>query len=196
MVKKLMVDLKAIIMKEQNLNLLKDTTTNKYIPLALDPFYFLRIAETIVSEGLPQHDLMRYPSIKTGFGGEIMPQVLVFMYRSVKIFKQDITIGLIDVISPVFFFAISLIVYFFLVLKLSKSKSTALLSCLFLSIIPTYLHRTMAGFADHESLGMLVFFIVLLAYTISLKILDKQKYKKNYFIKTIFMGLIVGFFHF
>ena len=33
----------------QNLDLLKDSTTGKYIPLALDPFYFLRLAETIVA---------------------------------------------------------------------------------------------------------------------------------------------------
>ena len=47
----------------QNLPLLIDQTTGAYIPLALDPFYFLRIAETIVEQGgLPSIDPMRYPS--------------------------------------------------------------------------------------------------------------------------------------
>jgi asparagine N-glycosylation enzyme membrane subunit Stt3 len=47
-------------MRLQNLSLLKDSTTGEFIPTALDPFYFLRIAKTIIEQGsLPASDSMR-----------------------------------------------------------------------------------------------------------------------------------------
>lgn len=181
-------------MRLQNLPLLKDSTTGGYIPLALDPFYFLRIAETIVEQGgLPEYDLMRYPSAKVGFSNEILPGAVVLLYKMGKIFDKEITLQYIDVISPVIFFALGLIVFFFLIYVLTNSKMTALLSSIFLAIIPLYLYRTMAGFADHESIGMFAFFLTLLCYSLALKFLGKQENQKNYLMKTILFGLLVGF---
>ena len=179
----------------QNLPLLKDSTTGEYIPIALDPFYFLRIAETMVEQGgLPEHDLMRYPSAQVGFSHEILPQVVVFIWKFWKMFDSDATLRFVDVISPVVFFGLGLIVFFFLIYMLTKSKITALISSIFLAIIPTYLYRTMAGFSDHEAIGMLAFLLTLLAYTFALKFLDKEHNKeKNYLLKTILIGLLVGF---
>ena len=63
------------LIRLQNLPLLKDSTTGEYIPLALDPFYFLRIAETINQQGsLPAIDTMRSPSAEVKFSNEILPQ--------------------------------------------------------------------------------------------------------------------------
>lgn len=180
----------------QNLPLLKDSTTGKYIPLALDPFYFLRLAETILEQGgLSEYDVMRQP-FNVSFSNEILPQTVVFMYKAVNIFYKDVTIQYIDVISPVVFFILGLIIFFFLVYVLTKSKIAALISSIFLALIPTYLYRTMAGFSDHESIGMFAFFLTLLGYTLALKFLNKQEKegkKKNYLLKTILFGLFVGF---
>jgi asparagine N-glycosylation enzyme membrane subunit Stt3 len=158
----------------QNHDFLKDSTTGEYIPLALDPFYFLRVAETILEQGsLSEFDSMRYIPAKVEFSPEIHPHIVVFMYKAANIFG-DFSIQYINIISPVIFFALSLIVFFFLIYFLTKSKITALLSSFFLSVIPAYLYRTMSGFSDHESIGMLVFFSVMLVYTLGLKSLEKN----------------------
>jgi asparagine N-glycosylation enzyme membrane subunit Stt3 len=180
-------------MRFQNLSLLKDSTTGEYIPLALDPYYFLRIAETMISEGgLPDADLMRYPSQGIEFTNEILPFAVVSIFKIVQIFDSEVSLQFIHVISPVLFFIIGLIVFFFLTYTLTKSKLTALISSAFLAFIPSYLYRTLSGFADHESIGMFAFFLALLFYTIGLKFLDKNR-GKNSSLKAIGAGLVVGF---
>src|SRR6056297_261267 len=59
----------------QNLDLLEDQTTGEKIPLALDPYYFLRIAETMQQPGdMPKYDPLRKPdSIKDEWNPEILP---------------------------------------------------------------------------------------------------------------------------
>lgn len=180
----------SLAIRLQNLPLLIDQTSGEYIPLALDPFYFLRIAETIDEGGLPAFDSMRYPALQVGFSNEILPQAIIFLHKIGNIFDNDVTIQFIDIISPVIFFALSLIVFFFLIFVLTKSKWIALISSIFLAIIPTYLYRTMAGFADHEAIGMFAFFLCLLGYSLSLKYLNKKN--KN-LTKSILWGLLVGF---
>ena len=126
----------SINIRTSNLPLLVDSTTGKTIPLALDPYYFLRVAETIIDQGgLPEYDAMRYPALQAEFTHEILPQALVLMYRVANVFG-DYTIGFIDVVSPVVFFVLGLIVFFFLAYALTKSKSTAIISSVFLAFIP------------------------------------------------------------
>jgi len=187
----------------QNINLLKDSTTGKYIPLALDPFYFLRLAETIIEEGsLPEYDSMRYPSLNVGFSNEILPIVLVGLYKLIKPFNNEITMGFVDIISPVIFFVLGLIIFFFLIYSLTKSKTNALISTGFLAIIPLYLYRTLTGFADHESIGMFAFFLTLLIFSLALQFLEKsskkqenlnsKKQNKKQILKSVLYGLLLG----
>jgi asparagine N-glycosylation enzyme membrane subunit Stt3 len=178
----------------QNLPLLKDSTSGEYIPLALDPFYFLRLAETILEQGeLPEFDNMRYIPLKAGFTNEILPQTVVSIYKFFSVFSDKVTLQFIDVISPVIFFILGLIAFFFLIYVLTNSKATALISSAFLAVIPLYLYRTMAGFSDHESGGMFAFFLTLFCYSLALKFLDKQKNKKNNLVKITLLGSLVGF---
>ncbi len=159
----------------QNLPLLVDQTSGEYIPLALDPFYFLRVAETIVEHGgMPAIDSMRYPLLNIPFTNELTPKAVVLMYKTANLFG-DYSLQYIDVISPVVFFALGLIVFFFLVYVLTNSKWIALLSSSFLAFVPPYLYRTMAGFSDHESIGMLMFFSVMLVYVLAIKYLEKDR---------------------
>jgi len=59
----------------QNLPNLIDPTTGDYTPLALDPYYFLRVSETLISNDgkLPETDVMRYPSINATWTSELIP---------------------------------------------------------------------------------------------------------------------------
>jgi len=182
-------------MRLQNLPLLKDVTTGEYIPLALDPFYFLRVAETMISGDLPAYDAMRYPSLKLSFTHEIMPQTTIILYKIINVFSSEVTLQFADVISPVIFFVLGIIAFFFLIFVLTRSKEIALLSSFFLAIIPTYLYRTLAGFADHESIGMFALFLTFLVYAVSIKFLDKKSSepKDKRLIKTGLLALLVAF---
>lgn len=172
----------------QNLDLLKDQTTGEYIPLALDPFYFLRVAETMISEGgLPAVDNMRYPSAGVGFNDEILPNIIVYMHKASNIFG-DYSLQHIDIIQPVIFFILGMFAFFFLIYYLTGSKTIAILSSAILVIIPSYLYRTIAGFADHEAIGMFAFFLTLLVFTLSLK---SSKNREGY-VKTILWSLGVS----
>ena len=85
----------------QNLELLKDSTTGEYIPLALDPFYFLRVAETGLEYGfnnMPNFDAMRQP-FEVAWHSEILPKVLVMMYKVANFFG-DYSLQHIDVLYP------------------------------------------------------------------------------------------------
>jgi len=182
----------------QNLPLLVDSTTGENIPLALDPFYFLRVSETMIGGNMPAYDSMRYPSLHLPFTNEFTPRATIGLYSLFSIFDSDISLQFVNIISPVIFFILGLIVFFFLIVSLTKSKTTALISSGFLAIIPLYLYRTMAGFSDHESIGMFSFFLVLLVYTLSIKFLDKkpnplEKNKKN-LIKISLLSILLAFF--
>lgn len=176
----------------QNLPLLKDTTTGKTIPLALDPYYFLRIAETKIANGgvLPSFDPLRKP-FNVGWSEEILPNVIILMHKIFSIFG-DYSLQEVDVISPVIFFALGLIVFFYFAYLLTNSKTTALLSALFLGFIPSYLYRTMGGFSDHEAIGMLSLFILLSAFSLSLKYLNEKATISKYY-KIILFSLGISF---
>jgi len=173
-----------------NWDLLTDHTTGKKIPLALDPFYFLRMAETIVSHNgtLPQFDAMRVSGVEgTAWSSEIMPWVIVGMYRVANIFG-DYTLQAVDVASPVIFYSIGLVLFFFLVYVLTRSKAASLISSGLLAFSPIYLYRTMAGFSDHESIGMIALFSCLLIYSIALGRFEKD------WKRTALYGAGVGLF--
>jgi len=56
------------------------------------------------------------------------------------------------------------------------------------------LNRTLTGFADHESLGMLMFFVTLLCYSLLLNYFDKKPKEEKGLLKSILFGLLIGFF--
>ncbi len=177
--------------RTNNISILKDVTTGEYLTADLDAFYWLRLAEILdVNGSYPEYDDMRYPLLKLPFSNELLPSTLVFLHKVLSPFSDTMTLRYVDVIYPVIFFVLSMIVFFFLILKLTKSKIVALLSSFFLAIIPSYLFRTMAGVSDHEPLGMFAFFLALLAFTISMEIIEK----KNSWKLSILLGIITGFF--
>ena len=186
----------GIWIRTQNLGLLVDQTTGEYIPTALDPFYFLRLTETILEQGgYPEFDAMRYlPNSQVGFSKSLLPWAGILVYKAANIFG-DYSIQYTSIIFPIVFFVFGVILFFFLVYLLTNSKITALISSIFLTILPTYLYRSMAGFFDHEVIGMFAFFLILIGYTFALKFLNKEeeeKKDKKYLYKVILFGALVG----
>ena len=172
-----------------NWDLLTDQTTGEKIPLALDPFYFLRVSETIVEQGsLPEVDVMRPSTKGSGWPQEILPRVIVGMYDIGTIFNPDLTIQEVNVASPVIFYGVGLILFFFLAYILVKSKFAALISATLLAFSSPYLYRTMAGFSDHEAIGVVAVFACLLFYSLALKNFEKD------WKRVIFFGLGTGLF--
>ncbi len=170
----------------QNLPLLKDITTNKYIPLALDPHVFLRYAKYILESGkLFSIDTMRFYPFGADMNREtvFLSKFIVYLYKVLHVFSSKITIEFVDVLYPPICFAISL-VFFFLIVKNLFDKKIAVVSTLILSTIPIYLYRTMAGFSDKESLGLMLMFIAFYCFIVG------WKSKKTW--KTIVLGVISG----
>lgn len=176
-----------------NWDLLTDQTTGEKIPLALDPFYFLRHAETIVEQGsLPEIDSMRYPSANISSSTEFLPKAMVGLYRFANIFG-DYTLREVVVFSPVFYFFVAMIFFFFLVYVLTDSKIVSLLSTLLLSFIPSFLYRTLAGFSDHEAIGIMIFFATMLIGSLFFKEIDKNGLKlKEGLMYSLLLGLFTA----
>ncbi|MGY4884235.1 MAG: STT3 domain-containing protein [Nanobdellota archaeon] len=177
--------------RTNNISSLKDATTGEYLTADLDAFYWLRLADYLEQNGsYSEYDIMRYPALKLPFSYELLPHVLVFLHKILEPISEDMSLAYVDVIYPVIFFILSMFMFFFLILKLTKSKITALLSSFFLAIIPAYLFRTMAGVSDHEPIGMFTFFLSLLSFTISMEKIEKE----NSWKMAIVLGIITGFF--
>ena len=175
-----------------NTNLLKDVTTGEYLTADLDAFYWLRLATILdVNGSYPAYDIMRYPLLKLPFSNELMPHLLVFLHKTLSHFSDKFTLRYIDVIYPVIFFALGMVAFFFLILKLTKSKMAALLSSFLLAIIPSYLFRTMAGVSDHEPVGMFAFYLALLSFAVSIERIEKNK---SSWKGAILLGILTGFF--
>jgi len=189
----LMIIISSSAIRLSNLPLLKDQTTGEYIPLALDPFYFLRVAETIVDTGgdMSAVDPLRSPSTNVIWHEEILSKSIVGIYHLSKTFNPNVTIQYIDVISPVIFFIIGMVIFFFLCYVLLKRKSLALLATALLAYVPSYLYRTMAGFSDHEAIGMIAIFSFFLVYALALKNFEKSW--KNVWIYSILSGFMTAF---
>jgi asparagine N-glycosylation enzyme membrane subunit Stt3 len=173
-----------------NLDRLTDSTTGETIPLALDPFYFLRVTQTMAAEGpMPEYDGLRFSAgDTTPWSNEILPVVNLGIYKTFSpIFPASLEFY--NVISPVYFYILGIMVFFWLVFIISRKKSLALLASIFLSLNPAYLYRTMAGFSDHESIGMLAFFLSLAVFSLSINYLTKEKKTKLYLASLYGLGI-------
>ena len=169
-----------------------DKTTGDYTPLALDPYYFLRVSETLIEHDgvLPEFDRFRYQALNSGWPTEITPQATILIYNIITTFNPNATLNFANVLSPVVFFGLGLIIFSLLVWVLTKNKWIVIISSFILSVIPPYLYRTLAGFSDHEAIGMLGFFLALLFFAIGMFYLEKDKSSN---IKSGSIGLLAGF---
>jgi len=137
-----------------------DSTTGRYLPSALDPFYFLRVSEHILDGGiLNETDNMRYLGASK-YSTELISYANVYLYKTVSLFTT-IDFRYFNIISPVIYFALAMIIFYFFMVRLLNSRYGAIIATTCLSFSSLFLQRTAAGFSDHEAIGVLFFFISL-----------------------------------
>lgn len=184
----LIIFVSSISIRLSNLDSLKDSTTNDYTLADLDAQYFYRIAQTIVdNNGYPEFDEMRSPGLKTPWLKELLSVFIVLVYRVVHPFNSDFSVLDSAVYSPVILYAISVILFFALVYVLTKSKIASIVSTSLLAYSPAFLTRSVAGFADHDIMGMAALFGCFAVLALALKHFEKS------WGKTAFFGIISGF---
>jgi len=186
---------------------LRDITTGGWtLGPDLDPFLFLRWAEHIVNNGsLFAWDAMRYVPLGYDTKGELilLPYMIAWFHKIASWFGSS-SIEQSAAIFPAFMFVLTVIAFFLLarkifIDKLGKARANiiALLSSLFLTIIPSLLPRTIAGIPEKESVG---FFFMFLAFYFFLFAWKAQKRWQNYSlsllsgIATAGMALVWGGF--
>ncbi|MBL7148071.1 MAG: hypothetical protein ISS82_04565 [Nanoarchaeota archaeon] len=170
----------------KNLPLLKDVTTGKYIPIALDPFVVLRYVKYILEHGsLMSLDTLRYYPVGFGMLNEfnVLTHYIVYLHKILHFFNSSITIETTHILYPAITF-IFIIIFFFLLIKKLFNYKIALLASAFLVVLPPFLYRTMAGFSDKEALGTLFFFMAFYFYVLA--------WKSNKPIKNIILGGLAG----
>jgi asparagine N-glycosylation enzyme membrane subunit Stt3 len=182
-----------------------DITTNSWtLGPDLDPFLFLRTAQTILKNGsVPSIDTMRYVPLgaDTSVETKLLPYMIVWTYDFLNAFSP-VTIEYAADILPVIMFALTIIAFFLFVREIFIKKHKkieaniiALISSLFLTVIPVFLSRTIAGVPEKESTG---FFFMFLAFYFFLKAWNNEGMKKPIIfsvlagLSTALMGFIWG----
>ena len=159
----------SFFIRTRNLKFLE----GKYL-LGLDPYYYLRQSTEILSAGkLPFPDLMRNAPFGIEKGFDFFPYFLAYFSKLMSIFGLSQIES--HIIYPPIFMVLSLIPLYFFV-KLIFNKKIALLSVLILSILPSYIFRTMSGFSDHESISMLFIFSALYFLALAETVKSNKKY--------------------
>ena len=172
--------------RTNNLGLLNDVVTGDYIPLALDPYSFLRYAEQIVETGeVVAHDTKRYFPLGYDTSAEniFVSYFIAYMFKFLNFFNSSFTLNYVDVIYPPIVFSIGLI-FFFLLLRKIFDYRVALLASFLLTVIPTFLYRTMAGFSDKEALATMFMFIALYFFTVA--------WRSSKLKNAVILGLVSG----
>lgn len=165
--------------RTRNLPLLEKTFL-----IGLDPYYYFRLAqEVLVTGSYSLFDTMRvFP-----FGKQTLfnffPYFLAYWNKFLNIFG-DFSLEYSNILYNPAATALSL-VFLFLFLKNVFDKRVAIIAALLLIVSPAYLFRTIAGFADHEALFMLLMFLGL--WLFSETILRKKAATK------ILFGISAGF---
>lgn len=181
---------------------LKDITTGDYtLGPDLDPWLFTRYAKTIIENGsLPEIDSMRYVPLGFNTAQETMllPYMMAYFHKFLNIFMKS-SINYSCVIFPAFMFLLTIIAFFLFISKIfeknKNNKIIALVSCLFLTIAPSLLSRTVAGIPEKESAG---FFFMFLAFYFFIFAWKTEKLRNSLFLaglaglSTALMGLIWG----
>ncbi len=173
----------AWFIRTRNLSLFQ----GKYLAGELDCYYFFRLAEYLLEHGkLFAIDMMRYSPL----GLKVDPQSSFFVHELVYAYKYFFKFfGLSQmewhIIYPVVATVISFVFFFLFVRELFDNK-IALLATAFLAVIPAYMQRTSAGFADHEALGMVWMFASLWLFAVA--------WKANKIKVTVPAGMLSGLF--
>jgi len=111
----------SVHIRAANIPLLRDVTTGQWtLGPDLDPYLFLRWAKYIVAHGaLYARDWMRYVPVGYNTKGELLlhPYMIAWFHK-VAAFFGSTSVDQSAALYPVFFFAITVIAFFFLARKI------------------------------------------------------------------------------
>jgi dolichyl-diphosphooligosaccharide--protein glycosyltransferase len=157
--------------RTSNIPQLKDITTGNYtLGPDLDPFLALRWAQYIEANGsLMQNDAMRNVPLGYDTKGELLlwPYSIVWTHKALEFLGLSESIEYAAILHPVIFFIIASFFLFLFVRRvfknegITKSNIIALISTFLFTIIPSLLHRTVAGIPEKESPGIAFIMIAL-----------------------------------
>ena len=177
-----------------NLGYLVDPTSGKYIPSDPDAMGILRYVEYVVENGrLMDVDYMRF--FPTGFGDsvgslaefQVLSHLIAIWYKFLHFFNSAVTVQYADVIYPAAAFVLALLFFFLMIRKVFDWK-VALLASAFLTVLPAYLFRTMAGVSDKEAMAMIFLYLGIWLF---ISFFVEKKFKRA-LIYCIGAGLTIG----
>lgn len=195
----------AVKIRTLNLPGLRDVTTGDWtLGPDLDPWLFWRWGKYIVEHGsLMAVDTMRYVPLGFETRGELIfhPYLIAWFHKFAVYFGSD-SFTHSAILYPVFMFALTVVAFFFFVRQLFVKKFgnknagiIALISSLFLSVMPALLPRTIAGIPEKESVAFMFMFLAFYLFILALE--TKSKIRKYLFgglagVSTAIMGLCWG----
>ena len=154
--------------------------------LAPDSARYLRQAEIIFERGqLPSTDMLRqYPIGKSSETQlSVYPYTLAALYKGVSLLFQSVTLKQIGMFSPLFFFSLSLIVFYLLLHRLLGWK-TALLSINLCVVVPSTLGRSVVGNVDRDAFCLFLAFVSCYLYLCA--------YQSDRLSSRLILGLLSG----
>ncbi len=187
----------AVWIRTRNVPGLKDVTTGTWtLGPDLDPFLFLRWAKDIVENGsLFAVDMMRYVPLgyETRFDYPLLPYSMAWFHK-IATFFGSVSVEQSAVFYPVFMFAITVISFFFMTRELflhlvsSEKRATigALISSFFVSTLPIFLPRTIAGIPEKESAA---FFFMFASFYFFIRAWNSEK---RYLAWALIAGAFAG----
>jgi len=186
----------AGIMRTSNIESLIDVSIGNYtLGPDLDPFLYLRNAIELSNGNANEIDSFRYAPLNqtpSYITNNLMPWAILWTYNFLSVFTET-SVTYSAIILPVILFIISTIGFLLFAktissFKFSKEKSwiISLIATAFYIVIPTMLHRTVAGIPELESLGMVFFWFAFLFITLA--------WKENNKKKQILFGVLSGIF--
>ena len=151
-----------------------------------DSARYLRQAEIILERGqLPSMDTLRqYPIGKSSETQlSVYPYTLAALYKGVSLLFRSVTLEQIGMFSSLFFFSLSLLVFYFLLYRLFGWQ-TALLAINLCVVVPSTLGRSVVGYVDREAFCL---FLALVSYYLYLR-----AYQSNPLRNRLILGLMSG----
>jgi len=176
---------------------MQDDTGQTYL-LAIDPYFWMRHARNILQNGHPGDEIKNGRPWDTHMLAPVGRGVpfdmfhayfIAFLFKVLSFFNQNLNLMTVAFYTPVIISTLSVIPTFFITRKITGNFG-AFIAALIIAIHPSFLNRTVGGFADTDAYN--VMFPLFIAW-IFLEALDSKNIKKN-IILSVLAGLLVGLY--
>tara|TARA_Y100000310_G_scaffold149558_1_gene148917 strand:- start:4477 stop:7680 length:3204 start_codon:yes stop_codon:yes gene_type:complete len=176
---------------------MQDDTGQTYL-LAIDPYFWTRHARNILQNGHPGDELRNGKPWDTHMLAPVGRGVpfdmfhayfIAFLFKVLSFFNQNLNLLSVAFYTPVIISALSVIPTFFITRKVTGNFG-AFIAALIIAIHPSFLNRTVGGFADTDAYNIM--FPLFIAW-IFLEALESKTTKKN-IVLSVLAGLLVGLY--